>query len=36
MYGKKHDLSTKKLLSEKKDKHLNGVGIYDLDYNLAL
>jgi group I intron endonuclease len=35
MYGKKHKESTKELISIKKNKYLNGVGIYDLNDNLV-
>jgi group I intron endonuclease len=34
MYGKKHSVLTKEIMSDKKSKHLKGVGIYDLDNNL--
>ena len=34
MFGKKHSEATRALLSEKKNKHALGVGLYDLDDNL--
>lgn len=36
MYGKKHSELTKAVMSEKKNKYLLGVGIYDLDGNLVV
>lgn len=36
MFGKKHSEKTKSILSEKQNKHLLGVGVYDLDNNLIL
>jgi len=34
MFGKKHSESAKAKMSERKNKHLLGVGIYDLNDNL--
>lgn len=34
MFGKKHSEETKKILAAKKNKYLNGVGIFDLNDNL--
>ena len=34
MYGKKHSETTKKIMSERRNKYPNGVGIYDLNDNL--
>lgn len=34
MYGKKHNIATKQVISDKLSKYTNGVGIYDLNYNL--
>lgn len=34
MFGKKHSEETKKIMATKKNKYLNGVGIFDLNDNL--
>jgi group I intron endonuclease len=34
MFGKKHSLLTRQMISDKKSKHPDGVGVYDLNYNL--
>lgn len=34
MFGKQHSKETKKKISDKRSKHPNGVGIYDLNNNL--
>jgi group I intron endonuclease len=34
MFNKKHSSESKKLMATKKNKYLNGVGIYDLEDNL--
>lgn len=36
MFGKKHNEFTRAKMSEKRNKHLLDVGIYDLDNNLIL
>lgn len=34
MFGKKHSVNTKELMAKKRNKYLNGVGIFDLEDNL--
>jgi len=34
MFGKKHSDNTKELMAKKRNKYLNGVGIFDLEDNL--
>lgn len=34
MFGKTHSEETKKIMATKKNKYLNGVGIFDLNGNL--
>ena len=34
MYGKTHNEKTKYLMTKKRNKHLNGVGIFDFNNNL--
>jgi group I intron endonuclease len=36
MYGKKHNSFSKQMISDKLSKHINGVGIYDLNDNPVL
>ena len=35
MFGKKHSSLSRQLISDKMSKHLEGVGIYDLNDNLV-
>lgn len=34
MFGKKHSDKTKELMAKKRNKYLNGIGIFDLEDNL--